>query len=86
MSTRRGWIRVDAQTSVCLHQGQPVRLRARLRSMSFTPWVSLEGVAERASQWVGAPINVGSWTRVDGQTWEAECGLVRPEAGNTEWN
>ena len=82
MSSRRGWVRIDAQTSVCLHQGQPVRLRSRLRSFAGTR----EGVAERASQWVGAPLKVGTWIRVDGQKWEAECGLAEPELGNKEWN
>ena len=82
MSLRRGWVRVDAQTSVCLHQGQPVRLRSRLNSDAST----LEGVGQRAAQWVGAPLKVGTWIRVNGQTWEAECGLAEPELGNKEWN
>lgn len=82
MSSRRGWVRVDVRTSVCLHQGQPVRLRSRWS----TDARSLEYVASRASKWVGAPLKVGTWVRIDGQTWEAECGLAEPELGNKEWN
>jgi len=97
MSTRRGWVCIDAQTSVCLHQGQPVRVRARLLANvanRSAQWLDtrlrsrlMHGVAERATQWVGAPLKLGEWKRVDGvETWEAECGLAEPELGNKEWN
>lgn len=84
MSSRRGWVRIDEQTSVCLRDGQPVRLR--------TSSENLDRAEERAAHWVGEPLEVGSWEPVGAarpvqdQLYEAECGLAQLQPGNLEWN